>query len=150
MHYTTNYQLNQWEATDRVTRADFNADNAKLDASLASIAAAASGGPQIEIGSYIGTGKYGRDNPCSITLSHIPKLLILFPSAPPSAGLTAAAGTAYYTPAFILWGTTQHLGGNTSSYSMSYNGSSISWYATTNANEQYNISDYTYHYFAIG
>ena len=32
---TTNYQLNQWEPTDQVLRTDFNADNAKIDATLA-------------------------------------------------------------------------------------------------------------------
>ena len=35
---TTNYQLNQWEATDQVLRTDFNADNAKVDAALADLA----------------------------------------------------------------------------------------------------------------
>ena len=34
MNYTENYQLNQWEQTDRVLMEDFNADNAKLDAAL--------------------------------------------------------------------------------------------------------------------
>ena len=34
MHQTANFQLNQWEATDRILREDFNADNAKLDAAL--------------------------------------------------------------------------------------------------------------------
>ena len=34
-NHTTNYQLNQWEATDQVLRTDFNQDNAKLDAALA-------------------------------------------------------------------------------------------------------------------
>ena len=34
MNYTQNYQLNQWEATDRVLRTDFNNDNAKIDAAL--------------------------------------------------------------------------------------------------------------------
>ena len=33
---TTNYQLNQWEPTDQVLHTDFNADNAKVDAALAS------------------------------------------------------------------------------------------------------------------
>jgi len=32
--YTPNYNLNQWEADDRVQRTDFNADNAKIDAAL--------------------------------------------------------------------------------------------------------------------
>ena len=34
MTKTTNYQLNQWEKTDRILMDDFNADNAKLDAAL--------------------------------------------------------------------------------------------------------------------
>ena len=40
-NYTTNYNLCQWEATDQVQRTDFNADNAKLDAALATKAEAA-------------------------------------------------------------------------------------------------------------
>ena len=35
---TTNYGLNQWEATDQVLRADFNADNSKIDAALKGLA----------------------------------------------------------------------------------------------------------------
>ena len=38
MNATTNYQLSQWEAEDRVLRTDFNADNAKIDAALKAIA----------------------------------------------------------------------------------------------------------------
>ena len=34
-NYTTNYNLCQWQPTDQVQRTDFNADNAKLDAALA-------------------------------------------------------------------------------------------------------------------
>ena len=34
-NYTTNYELSQWLSTDQVLRTDFNADNAKLDATLA-------------------------------------------------------------------------------------------------------------------
>ena len=34
MNKTANFQLNQWEKTDRVMMEDFNADNAKLDAAL--------------------------------------------------------------------------------------------------------------------
>ena len=35
MKKTTNYQLNQWEKTDRILMDDFNADNQKIDAALA-------------------------------------------------------------------------------------------------------------------
>ena len=39
-HQTEHYQLNQWEAEDKVLRTDFNADNAKIDAALAAKAEA--------------------------------------------------------------------------------------------------------------
>ena len=35
MTKTTNYQLNQWEKSDRIMMEDFNADNQKIDAALA-------------------------------------------------------------------------------------------------------------------
>ena len=34
MNKTANFQLNQWEKTDRVMMDDFNADNAKIEAAL--------------------------------------------------------------------------------------------------------------------
>lgn len=37
MQQTSNYQLNQWEGTDRILRTDFNADNAKIDAAIAEL-----------------------------------------------------------------------------------------------------------------
>jgi len=40
-NYTPNYNLNQWEADDRVLRTDFNADNAKIDAALQSLKSSA-------------------------------------------------------------------------------------------------------------
>ena len=43
MNHTTNYSLNQWEADDRVTRADFNADNVAIDAALTGLDAAVAG-----------------------------------------------------------------------------------------------------------
>ena len=41
MNYTQNYQLNQWEALDKVQRTDFNADNAKIDAAMKAVDAKA-------------------------------------------------------------------------------------------------------------
>ena len=40
MNQTSNYQLNQWDAADRILREDFNADNAKIETALAGMAAA--------------------------------------------------------------------------------------------------------------
>ena len=41
-NYTSNYNLNQWSASDRVLRTEFNADNAKIDAALAGKASSSS------------------------------------------------------------------------------------------------------------
>lgn len=40
MNKTPNYQLNQWDKSDRIRMEDFNADNAKIEAALAQEAAA--------------------------------------------------------------------------------------------------------------
>ena len=34
MNQTANYQLSQWESTDRILMSDFNNDNSKIDAAL--------------------------------------------------------------------------------------------------------------------
>ena len=72
---TSNYGLNQWEATDQVLRTEFNADNAKIDAALKGLAdqntalegmvaaaTAATGNCNMELITYTGTGTYGNSN----------------------------------------------------------------------------------------
>ena len=49
MTKTENYNLNQWEKTDRVLMDDFNEDNQKIDAALSNI-------PRVAFGSYTGKG----------------------------------------------------------------------------------------------
>lgn len=44
MRKTEHYQLNQWDATDRILMADFNGDNARLDAALAALSEESGGG----------------------------------------------------------------------------------------------------------
>ena len=52
-NHTPNYQLSQWERSDRVQMEDFNADNAKIDAALTQLQATAL---RIHTGGYMGTG----------------------------------------------------------------------------------------------
>ncbi len=35
MRQTANYQLSQWDESDRILREDFNSDNEKIDAAIA-------------------------------------------------------------------------------------------------------------------
>ena len=55
MNHTQNYQLSQWEATDKVQRTDFNADNAKIDAAISKC-----GNCRVRVSTYIGDGEQTR------------------------------------------------------------------------------------------
>ena len=75
---TSNYGLNQWEATDQVLRTEFNADNSKIDAALKGLAdkdtalegtlagqaasIAAKGNCQIYTTNYTGDGSTSRSH----------------------------------------------------------------------------------------
>ena len=74
MQHTTNYNLNQWEAGDRVTRADFNADNAKIDAALKAHDTVLASCARVMFGTYNGDYR----EPRTINLGFTPKAVILW------------------------------------------------------------------------
>lgn len=47
MKKTDNYQLSQWDPTDRILRQDFNADNLNVEKALAGLAAGKLGRPEL-------------------------------------------------------------------------------------------------------
>ena len=57
MNYTKNYQLNQWDAADRVLREDFNEDNRKIEEAL-NTAMITAQKCHVKTGTYVGTGTY--------------------------------------------------------------------------------------------
>ena len=86
MNQTTNYQLSQWDAGDRILREDFNANNAKLEQALAAQAEAQNalqaalancGNCSISISSYTGTGTSGSSNPTKISFSRKPTAFMI-------------------------------------------------------------------------
>ena len=85
MNHTTNYQLSQWESTDRILMSDFNSDNDTIDAALKAhdddiaaleTAVAGPGNCQIYTTIYTGNGQYGVSHPNSFTFPHKP--LVVF------------------------------------------------------------------------
>ena len=89
-NYTTNYQLNQWEAGDQVLRTEFNQDNLKIDTALAGLAGqneeleaalaaavAGAGNCQMEVFTYTGTGTCGAGNPTRVQFSHLPEFFLI-------------------------------------------------------------------------
>ena len=81
MNKTANFQLTQWEKTDRIMMEDFNRDNAAIDTALkgnadkaAALQTALAGAGNCEIGmiSYTGTGKSGDSDPTTVTFPKMP------------------------------------------------------------------------------
>ena len=86
MNKTANFQLTQWEKTDRIMMEEFNSDNEKIDTALKAsadgvaalqTALASCGNCKIVYGTYTGTGKYGRENPNKLTFDGKPVLVIV-------------------------------------------------------------------------
>ena len=82
LNQTTNYQLSQWESTDRILMSDFNSDNAKLDEALGTLsqtvtghttALAQKGNCRIEYQTYTGNGASAR----AFTFSGKPRLICI-------------------------------------------------------------------------
>ena len=90
---TANYGLSQWEAGDQVLRADFNADNAKIDAALNELAQ-----ERICMGSFVGDGTNGR----VVELPFTPKLVLLLGHY--SSGTETLMGVVTADACRILWG----------------------------------------------
>ena len=86
MNKTANFQLTQWEKTDRIMMEDFNRDNAAIDTALKSnadkaaalqTALASCGNCKIVYGTYTGNGKSGSANPNKLTFDGKPVLVIV-------------------------------------------------------------------------
>ena len=127
MNKTANFQLTQWEKTDRIMMEDFNRDNAAIDTALKGsadkaaalqTALASCGNCKIVYGTYTGTGKYGRENPNKLAMR---------------GWYTAYTGSAdSSTVCHLTWG--EH---------------SLSWYNSQSSSDQFNTSDSVYPYIAL-
>ena len=87
MNKTANFQLTQWEKTDRIMMEDFNRDNAAIDAALKSnadkaaalqTALAGAGKCRIAVTGYTGKGKYGIENSNQLTFQYPPLAVFIF------------------------------------------------------------------------
>lgn len=133
-NHTPNYALSQWEPSDKVLRTDFNADNAKIDATLAGKASAAAvdslartvaghasalvrtGNCRIYTTTYTGPGGAGESGAVQLTFPGKPELVAV---ADPGSGafILMIQGCRY----------TQR-SNSTSSINVTWSGNSVSWY----------------------
>ena len=144
MNKTTNYQLSQYEPTDRILHTDFNADNSKIDAALKANADAAAalqtavagaGNCKIVYQTYKGKGS----GACSFTFAHKPLFVAVF-------------GDGYYF--FALQGAAKATTRNTSTgkgtSTVTWSGKSVSWKGLDSEMEyQCNSEGGTYHLIAL-
>jgi len=141
-------KLCQWEADDEVLRADFNADNAKIDAAVTSVEekcadtaaavsklAAYSGNCIVVAGTYIGTGACGPNHPSTLTFPYKPMLVLLEVDFLLRQGV---GSTKVPFGSEVRW------------LEVSWAGNSVTWYTSSGGTEyQCNIADKTYHYVAF-
>lgn len=119
-------------------------------------------GVRIATGYYVGTGKYGSNNPNSLTFQAKPKKVSIV-----GAYINSASSPGYgqhyneaafycdvisgeYTSAgygYLNYGGYQNIGG--SDYKSKLVGNTLSWYNTSRAEDQFNESGVKYYYFAI-
>ena len=134
-NHTTNYQLNQWEATDQVLRTDFNEDNVKIDAALKNLndritaleqATIRSGNCKLIMSTYQGNGRYGESNPTTVVFSNgEPDLILIMDTRGSSmmihrGSISASSGGG---AVFVDW-----------------EPDGVSWYSSVNAGDQMNNS----------
>ena len=105
--------------------------------------------PEIETGSYIGTGTYGASNPNSLTFDFVPRFFTVGSLEPISngSGYVQSAGRGQI---MLIINGGLALGYMISSNYCKLDGNTISWYAYDSEDNQFNLSGKKYGYIAIG
>lgn len=104
---------------------------------------------RVQVVSYVGTGTYGEDNPCSITAGFKIKAAIMMYHYIPSSG------SLFMIPNELSTNYTADIGfsevnANYSWGKKSADGKTLSWYGTRSASGQFNDSGYKYYVLCIG
>lgn len=104
---------------------------------------------RVQVVSYVGTGTYGDDNPCSITAGFKIKAAIMMYHYIPSAGslfmISDELSTNYTADVGF-----SNVNANYSWGKKSADGKTLSWYGTRSASGQFNDSGYKYYVLCIG
>lgn len=140
MKQTGTYQLNQWDAEDRIRREDFNADNQKVEQALTDLTAqiARCGNCRIVAGSYKGTGTYGSSHRTSLTFDGTPLFLAVngegWSFCTPNGAANAAVLSSSFSVRDII---------------LSWSETAVSWYSDESYAIQLNAAAKTYSYVAL-
>ena len=123
--------------------------NPKVTDALKSLATGGLG--RIAYGSYIGTGTYGANNPCSLTFPFSPQIVMITIHE-----INSASSQPLISGPWIRGMSNGRLIVQPVAYSnnnyvnLTWNGNALSFYSTKDANYQLNLKDGIYYFFAIG
>lgn len=95
---------------------------------------------RVQVVSYVGTGTYGENNPCSLTFDFAPKAVFLF-------------SPETYKKCFVAYGDTNgylYDDNPDGELNVSWDKKKMSWFQYDSANNQLNLSNYKYRAIAIG
>lgn len=138
----------QGEVTDYLTSTDRNAyTDGTVGNTTITYLGQLGGGARIEVGSYVGTGTYGKSNPNSLTFGFEPQLVAIF--APSTDGNYAYK---LFMLRNVLGASILDSDGNNNGVIVTWSEKSVTWYVygSKNATYQMNGSGVTYNYIAIG
>ena len=160
--------LNLWEPEDNFLRAEFNADNEKIDGAFLAVYETMDSPerPKLEVGSYVGTGQGGSEEKASsLTFAFAPKIVMIFGpngelfSTPNSSAYTRFGSAVCYMPGVPTeftkgapWQFQYFNSGGTTYYNYgkrSEDGKTLYWYHTSGGTAQMNNSGTTYYYAAF-
>ena len=141
--YTTNYQLNQWEAGDQVLRTEFNQDNQKIDTALAGLgnrsealetALEKKGNCEVWTTTYIGQG------------GSYPQRAITFPWTPLAVMII---GTEGYIMTVTPGQSTVYVGPASYEFEVTWDGNTLSWDTLYYGSDRLNEDEVTYRIIAF-
>lgn len=140
-NHTTNYQFNLWEPGDTFSRAEFNENSQKVDSALAAHDASLGEKLRLVIGSYTGTGKYGAENPNSISVpgaERPPRFIVIVQDDGHYRARLIRGMTKAET---FCWNGSHHR------VNLTWTDNGVSWYdISNNADVQLNTKNVTYCY----
>lgn len=119
-----------------------------LGHALEMIAPSILNGARVEVGSYVGTGTYGADNPNTLTFPFRPKMWSVVGTTRPDTDYYASLSNVCFLP-WGLDGNARFYGSGSITATISYEDNTVEFYSS-NDSAQLNVSGWTYYYVALG
>lgn len=151
MRQTEKYQFNLIDPEDHFLPDPLNENMEKVETAISAC-------PHIVAGSYVGTGTYGSNNPCTLTFDFEPKLVMVYSASMGFCGGSygsKADCSQFIAPRGAASASRVSSGSLYITDYFSWDGNAFSWYSSSNASSptgalQLNKEGSTYCYLAIG